>query len=225
MKITRRSPRIKIGNTTYTFGKNGVSRSTKIAKGVRVRTNANGKQSIGGSFLCWRWSQDLDELGKNKTSEEIKQIREQRKNELSLSLLLTHPIVFFDHLFRKSESQSQTKKLNQKNQNKIPDTDSKTFPQNQNYQNEKDSSFQVEIFKDYGGNIKKVTDGKLTLKNDRILILANVEKEIFYRDISDVFCNKGKIFISSKGRNIPLIMGTENATELMRKIVEKMGNK
>lgn len=225
MKITRRSPRIKIGNTTYTFGKNGVSRSTKIAKGVRVRTNANGKQSIGGSFLCWRWSQDLDEVGKNKTSEEIKQIREQRKNELSLSLLLTHPIVFFDHLFRKSESQSQTKKLNQKNQNKIPDTDSKTFPQNQNYQNEKDSSFQVEIFKDYGGNIKKVTDGKLTLKNDRILILANIEKEIFYRDISDVFCDKGKIFISSKGRNIPLIVGTENATELMRKIVEKMGNK
>lgn len=222
MKITRRSPRIKIGNTTYTFGKNGVSRSTKIAKGVRVRTNANGKQSIGGSFLCWRWSQDLDEVGKNKTSEEIKQIREQRKNELSLSLLLTHPIVFFDHLFRKSESQSQPKKLNQKNQNKIPDTDSKTFPQNQNYQNEKDSSFQVEIFKDYGGNIKKVTDGKLTLKNDRILILANVEKEIFYRDISDVFCDKGKIFISSKGRNIPLIVESTQTQEIISEIVKKI---
>ncbi len=222
MKITRRSPRIKIGNTTYTFGKNGVSRSTKIAKGVRVRTNANGKQSIGGSFLCWRWSQDLDEVGKNKTSEEIKQIREQRKNELSLSLLLTHPIVFFDHLFRKSESQSQTKKLNQKNQNKIPDTDSKTFPQNQNYQNEKDSSFQVEIFKDYGGNIKKVTDGKLTLKNDRILILANVEKEIFYRDISDVFCDKGKIFISSKGRNIPLIVESTQTQEIISEIVKRI---
>lgn len=224
MRITRRSPRIKFGNTTYTFGKKGVSRSTKIGKHTRIGTTADGHRYISSRFLFWRIYQDLDVLDCNASKQQIQAARSQRKNELSFWLLLSHPIVFFDHLFRKSESQKQTQKLSQKNQNQLPDADAKTFPQNQNYQNEKDSSFQVEIFKDYGGNIKKVTDGKLTLKSDRILISANVEKEIFYRDISDVFCGKGKIYVSSRGRNIPLIVGSAETRKMMAEIVERMRN-
>lgn len=224
MRITRRSPRVKFGNTTYTFGKKGVSRSTKIGKHTRIGTTADGHRYISSRFLFWRIYQDLDELDCNASKQQIQAERSQRKNELSFWLLLSHPIVFFDHLFRKTESQRQTQKLSQKNQNQLPDADAKTFPQNQNYQNEKDSSFQVEIFKDYGGNIKKVTDGKLTLKSDRILISANVEKEIFYRDISDVFCSKGKIYVSSRGRNIPLIVGSAEMRKMMAEIAERMRN-
>ena len=53
---------------------------------------------------------------------------------------------------------------------------------------------------------------------------ANVTKEIFYKDILDVYIEKGKIFISSKNRNIPLIMETKTVeifmNELNRRIME-----
>ncbi len=248
MRITRRSPRVKFGNTTYTFGKEGVSLSTKIGKHTRIGTTADGHRYISSRFLFWRIYQDLDELDYDAShgnlqnenpfnsssnlsqdeecekKQQIQAAREQRKNELSFWLLVSHPFVFFDHFFRKNESQKQTKQIKQTNQKQIPNGASRTFSQNQNYQNEKskDSIYQVEIFKDYGGNVKKVTDGKLTLKDNRIVISANVEKEIFYRDISDVFCDKSRIFVSSKGRNIPLIVESARTREIMSEILERV---
>lgn len=237
MKITRRSPRIRIGNTTYTFGKNGVSRSTKIAKGIRVRTSANGHQSVGGTFLFWRWSQDLDELGRKKTPEEIKQIREQRKNELSPWLLIAHPFVFFDHLLRR-KSNPQT------NQGGLPQNSGSATPQLQNKQNQQTPipqqipqtqqqsqakneiafSTSVSIYKETNNSLLKVTEGTAILESDRLIVKANVTKEILYIDILDMYIEKGKVFVSSKIRNIPLILDVQNKelfmNELNMKILE-----
>lgn len=223
MKITRRSPRIRIGNTTYTFGKNGVSRSTRIAKGVRIRTSASGKQSIGGSFLWWRWSQDLDELGSKKSPEKLKQIREQRKNDLTLGLLFTHPFVFFDHLLRRKSSSVPS------TQGSLPQTQSSPVSRNNNPtqlqtqgQNEKYYSTDVSIFKETNAQLSKVSEGSTILTPDRLIVKANVTKEIFYKDVLDVYIEKGKIFISAKNRNIPLIIETKKIeifmSELNRRI-------
>lgn len=223
MKITRRAPRIKIGNTTYSFGKNGVSSSTKIAKGVRLRRSANGKQSIGGSFLFWRWSQDLDELGRKKSSEEIKKTREQRKNELSLGLLLTHPIVFFDHLLRRKQNQpvgNQQQKYN-------PIQQQNAAPQQILAQNVSKAAYstKVEIYKTASGSLKKVTGGMALLEDDRIAVKANVTKEILYRDISDVHIEGDKVFVSATGRNIPLVLTTADARGLVAELNERMNKK
>jgi hypothetical protein len=222
MKITRRSPRLKIGNTTYTFGKNGVSRSTRIAKGIRIRTSANGKQSIGGSFLCWRWSQDLDELGRNKSSQEINRIREQRKNDLSLGLLFSHPIVFLDHLLRKKDDSSQ-RIQSQLSQNQIS-KNVNPVPLQPRVQDLNVFSTDVSIFKELNGTFTKVTEGKIFLEENKLIVKANVSKEISYKDVLDVYVKKEKVFISSKNRNIPLVMEIKNVetfmNELNRKIME-----
>ena len=218
MKITRRSPRIKIGNTTYTFGKNGVSRSTRIAKGIRIRTSANGKQTIGGSFLGWRWSQDLDELGRKQSTDEIKQIREQRKNELSLGLFFTNPIVFFDHLFRRNK-QPIAENMAPQNQQPLPQSQIGQSDTNPVY------TIPVSIFKESNGALTKVTEGTASLENDRILVNANVTKEILYTDISDVHTECGKVFISSKMRNIPLVLEMGDAGTFVKKLIEKMEEK
>ena len=227
MKITRRSPRIRIGNTTYTFGKNGVSRSTKIAKGVRIRTSANGHQSVGGSFLFWRWSQDLDELGRKKSPDEIKQIREQRKNELSPWLLMAHPIVFFDHLLRRKSNPASTPDL----QGSLPQNQGIPLPQNTNPVPVQPKatptgifSSEVSIFKETNGTLTKVTEGTAILGVDKITVKANVTKEIFYKDILDIYIEKGRLYISSKNRSIPLVLETKSVeilmTELNRRIIE-----
>lgn len=236
MKITRRSPRIRIGNTTYTFGKNGVSRSTKIAKGIRVRTSANGHQSVGGTFLFWRWSQDLDELGRKKTPEEIKQIREQRKNELRPWLLLAHPFVFFDHLLRKKSNKAQNPQGN------LPHPLSAPTPQLQNNQNQPNQIPQqvplpiqqtqqkdeqafttyVSIYKDINGSLTKVTEGTATLETDKLSVKANVKKELLYKDILDIYIEKGKVYISSKSRNIPLILELSNTQYFLKTLQEKI---
>lgn len=222
MKITRRSPRLKIGNTTYTFGKNGVSRSTRIAKGIRIRTSANGKQSIGGSFLCWRWSQDLDELGRNKSSQEINRIREQRKNDLSLGLLFSHLIVFLDHLLRKKDDSSQ-RIQSQLSQNQIS-KNVNPVPLQPRVQDLNVFSTDVSIFKELNGTFTKVTEGKIFLEENKLIVKANVSKEISYKDVLDVYVKKEKVFISSKNRNIPLVMEIKNVetfmNELNRKIME-----
>ena len=225
MKITRRSPRIRIGNTTYTFGKNGVSRSTKIAKGVRIRTSANGHQSVGGSFLFWRWSQDLDELGRKKSPDEIKQIREQRKNELSPWLLIAHPIVFFDHLLRRNSNPASTPAT----QGSLPQNKGTPLPQNTNPVPVQPKatptsifSSEVSIFKEKNGTLTKVTEGTAILESDKITVKANVTKEIFYKDILDVYIEKGKIFISSKNRNIPLVLQTNNVEIFMNELNGKI---
>lgn len=223
MRITRRSPRVKFGNTTYTFGKKGISRSTKIGKHTRIGTTADGHRYISSRFLFWRIYQDLDELDSNASKQQIQQARNQRKNELSFWLLLSHPIVFFDHLLNRNRNQNLENKDNTYNQSQNPQANQAKSTQNfSNSEKQTEKSYQVEIFKDYGGNVKKVTDGKLTLKSDRILVSANVDKEIFYRDISDVFVEKGKIFVSSKGRNIPLIVKSADAKEVMAEIAERM---
>lgn len=211
MKITRRSPRIKIGNTTYIFGKNGISTSTKIAKGVRLRQSASGKSSIGGSFLGWRWSQDLDELGQNKSSQDVQQLREQRKNELSLWLLIFRPFVFFEHLF---------KRVNQKQNQQIPTQAQQQLPQ-KNPPTGKPYETNVTIFKKSSNTLVRVTNGVATLENDRIVVKANVTKEIFYRDILDVCIDRGKVFISSKGRSIPLVIEVNNVAEFMQELKVK----
>lgn len=222
MKITRRSPRLKIGNTTYTFGKNGVSRSTRIAKGIRIRTSANGKQSIGGSFLCWRWSQDLDELGRNKSSQEINRIREQRKNDLSLGLLFSHPIVFLDHLLHKKNNSTQ-RIQGQLSQNQITQNVN-PVPLQTSVQCRNVFSTDVSIFKELNGTFTKVTEGKIFLEENKLIVKANVSKEISYKDVLDVYVKKEKVFISSKNRNIPLVMEIKNVetfmNELNRKIME-----
>ena len=235
MKITRRSPRIRIGNTTYTFGKNGVSRSTKIAKGIRVRTSANGHQSVGGTFLFWRWSQDLDELGRKKTPEEIKQIREQRKNELSPWLLIAHPFVFFDHLLRRKSNP-------QNNQGSLPQSSGGATPQLQNNKNQQTPitqqipqtqqqsqakneiafSTSVSIYKETNNSLLKVTEGIAILESDRLIVKANVTKDILYKDILDVYVEKGKVFISSKTRNIPLILELSNTQYFLTTLQEKI---
>ena len=224
MRITRRSPRIKIGNTTYTFGKNGVSRSTRIAKEIRIRTSANGKQTIGGSFLGWRWSQDLDELGRKKTPQELQQIREQRKDELSLGLLLTHPFIFFDHLFRRKKNNSQQNQgtLPQNQNTQLPQHSVTPQPSQTQSLPEKAYTTPVTIFKELNGNLAKVTDGTATLEIDRIVVKANVTKEIFYRDILDVHTESGKVFISSKGRSIPLVLEMGETREFVQKLIEKI---
>lgn len=223
MRITRRSPRVKFGNTTYTFGKKGVSRSTKIGKHTRIGTTADGHRYISSRFLFWRIYQDLDELDSNASKQQIQQARNQRKNELSFGLLFCHPIVFFDHLLNRNRNQNLENKNNTYNQGQIPQANqTKYFPKFDSSEKQTEKSYQVEIFKDYGGTVKKVTDGKLTLKSDRILVSANVDKEIFYRDISDVFVEKGKIFVSSKGRNIPLIVKPADAREVIAEIAERM---
>ncbi len=227
MKITRRSPRIRIGNTTYTFGKTGVSRSTKIAKGVRIRTSANGHQSVGGSFLFWRWSQDLDELGRKKSPDEIKQIREQRKNELSPWLLMAHPIVFFDHLLRRKSNPITTpapQGVLPKNQGIPLSQNTNSAPVQSKTPLSSIFSCEVSIFKETNGTLTKVTEGTSILEADKLTIKANVAKEIFYKDILDIYIENGKIFISSKKRDIPLVMETETIeifmTELNRRIME-----
>lgn len=227
MKITRRSPRIKIGNTTYTFGKNGVSRSTRIAKGVRIRTSASGKQSIGGSFLWWRWSQDLDELCNKKSPEELKQIREQRKNDLSLGLLFTHPFVFFDHLLRRKSNPVPIPQSSlPQNQNTPVSRNNNPPPLQPTGQNETFSFRDVSIFKETNGQLTKVTEGAAILGTDRLIVNANVTKEIFYKDILDVYIEKGKIFISSKNRNIPLVMGLKSVELFMNELNRRiMGEK
>ena len=231
MKITRRSPRIRIGNTTYTFGKNGVSRSTRIAKGVRVRTSANGKQSIGGSFLWWRWSQDLDELGRKKTPEELKQIREQRKNDLSPSLLFTHPFVFFDHLFRRERNTnaSSQQALPQKQNTSAPGKQPKQSNNSPNAKQPQQAlprtqvySAQVTIYKEINGSLSKVTEGTLFLEYDKLVIKANVTKEILYKDVLDIYVDCGKVFISSKGRNIPMILELSNTKYFLTTLQEKI---
>ena len=225
MKITRRSPRIRIGNTTYTFGKTGVSRSTKIAKGVRIRTSANGHQSVGGSFLFWRWSQDLDELGRKKSPDEIKQIREQRKNELSPWLLMAHPIVFFDHLLRRKSNPAPIPMQ----QGGLPQNQGTQLPQNTNPAPVQPKapptsifSSEVSIFKETNGILTKVTEGTAILESDKITVKANVTKEISYKDILDVYIEKGKIFISSKNRNIPLVLQTNNVEIFMNELNGKI---
>jgi hypothetical protein len=223
MKITRRTPRIKIGNTTYTFGKNGVGCSTRIAKGIRIRTSANGKQTIGGSFLGWRWSQDLDELGRKKTPQELQQIREQRKDELSLGLLFSHPFVFFDHLFRRKTNDSQQNQgtLSQNQNTPLPSHCTPQSFQNQSLP-EKSYTTPVTIFKESNGTLVKVTDGMAMLENDRIVVKANVTKEFFYRDILDVHKENGKVFISSKCRSIPLVLEMREAGEFVQKLIERI---
>ncbi|MEE1058380.1 MAG: hypothetical protein U0K92_03250 [Treponema sp.] len=220
MKITRRSPRLKIGNTTYTFGKNGVSRSTRIAKGIRIRTSANGKQSIGGSFLCWRWSQDLDELGRNKSSQEINRIREQRKNDLSLGLLFSHPIVFLDHLLRKKDDSSQ-RIQSQLSQNQIS-KNVNPVPLQPRVQDLNVFSTDVSIFKELNGTFTKVTEGKIFLEENKLIVKANVSKEISYKDVLDVYVKKEKVFISSKNRNIPLVMEIKNVETFMNELNRKI---
>ena len=212
MKITRRAPRIKIGNTTYTFGKNGVSRSTKIAKGIRIRTSANGKQTIGGTFLGWRWSQDLDELGKKKTPQELQQIREQRKNDMSLGLLFSHPFVFFDHLFRRNKEQNT--------QSAFPHGQTAPVPSQMQDAAEPPYTTAVSIFKETNGILSKVTEGTARLESDRIVVKANVTKEIFYKDILDVHSEDGKVFISSKGRGIPLVLEMKNLERFINELTK-----
>ena len=220
MKITRRAPRIKIGNTTYTFGKNGVSSSTKIAKGVRLRRSANGRQSIGGSFLGWRWSQDLDELGRKKTPEEIQQIRDARKNELSLGLLLTNPIVFFDHLFRRKKNQPLENQ--QHSYNPLPKQNVAQQPMPAQNVAKTAYSTKVEIFKVDGGNLKKITEGTISLESDRIVVKANVTKEILYADISDVHIKAKEVFISSKERKIPLVLSMADVCKFVAELSKRM---
>lgn len=221
MKIYRRAPRIKIGNTTYTFGKNGVSRSTKIAKGIRIRTSANGKQTIGGTFLGWRWSQDLDELGKKKTPQELQQIREQRKNDISLGLLFSHPFVFFDHLFRRNKQQNTQSVFPQRQSAPVPSQTQNQIPQTQSTAEPPYTTI-VSIFKETNGALAKVTDGTTSLESDRIVVKANVTKEIFYKDILDVHSEDGKVFISSKGRGIPLVLEMSDRAEFLNALTKRI---
>lgn len=238
MRITRYSPRMKIGNTTYTFGKRGISRSTKIGKHIRIGTTATGRRYISSRFLFWRIYQDLDELNYNfshenlknqksfgngagqqqKRKQQIDYVRNLRANELSLWLFLVHPLVFFEHLFNKRNPQKNQQIL-QNYQNQVQSN--QTVMPFQKTQQE-NVLFQVEIFKDYSGSIKKVTNGNLTLKTDRMEIVANVTKEIYYKDITDVYIEGGLIYVSSRGRNTALILKTVNMRDFMYKIVEKM---
>lgn len=244
MKIYTRAPRIRIGNTTYRFGKNGVSRSTKICKGIRVGTTATGKRYISGGKGIFRFYQDLDELDydaktgnlqnqnpfgkgqqltpaeKKQRQQQIQQTRDQRKNDLSFGLLLVHPFVFFDHLFRR-------KKNNQSRQPLPTATNTPPLPAS-SYSNKSQKVIpyktNVDIYKDVNGVQTKVTSGNITLNDNKISIVANVTKEILYKDISDVHIEKGKVLISSKGRNIPLTVEMKSPELFMMELCNRISS-
>ena len=79
----------------------------------------------------------------------------------------------------------------------------------------------VTIFKKSNNTLIRVTTGLATLENDRIVVKANVTKEIFYKDILDVCVDKGKVFISSKGRSIPLVIEVNDVAEFMQELKVK----
>ena len=248
MRIYTRAPRIKIGNTTYRFGKNGVSRSTKICKGIRIGTTATGKRYISGGKGIFRFYQDLDELnydaktgnlqnqnpfGKSKPltqsekqqrQQQLQQVRNQRKKDLSLGLLLVHPFVFFDHLFRRDKNQQTNKPLPIQNNNQpLPIPGNNAQPNQQQTQAIVTTyKTNVDIFKDVNGVITKVTTGEIILNNEKIIITANVTKEIFYKDVSDVHIEKNKVLISSKGRNIPLIVEMKTPELFMMELCNRI---
>lgn len=231
---------MKIGNTTYTFGKRGISRSTKIGKHTRIGTTASGHRYVSSRFLFWRIYQDLDELNcnfpygnlKNQKSfgngaglshsknqqQQIDYARNVRANELTLWLFLAHPLVFFAHFFNKCNAQ-KNQQLSQNYKNQVQAN--KTSMQFQEIQQE-NVLFQVEIFKDYSGSIKRVTNGILTFKIDRMEIVANVTKEIYYKDITDVYSSGGLVYVSSMGRNSALIVKTANVGDFIYKMVERV---
>ena len=251
MRIYTRVPRIKIGNTTYRFGKNGVSRSTKICKGIRIGTTASGKRYISGGKGIFRFYQDLDELNydaktgnlqnqnpfgaskqlspteKKQRQQQLQQLRNQRKNDLSFGLLLAHPFVFFDHLIRRDKTISSKHPLpNSNNKQPLPVPGIGHQPsQQQSSINVNTYETKVDIFKEVNGIISKVTGGNVSLDIDKIVIKANVTKEIFYTDISDVHIEKGKVLISSKGRNIPLIVEMKNPELFMMELCSRISNK
>lgn len=240
MKIYTRAPRIKIGNTTYRFGKNGVSRSTKICKGVRIGTTATGKRYISGGRGIFRFYQDLDELDydartgnlknqnpfgngqqlspaqKKQRQQQIQQARAQRQNDLSLGLLLAHPFVFFDHLFKRKKIQQIPAQQNS----------AKPLPSKANNTPKAVLPYKVDadIYKETSGVFNKVTEGNVSLDNEKIIIVANVTKEIFYKDISDVHIEKQLVLISSKGRNIPLALSVKNPEIFMMELCSRISS-
>lgn len=242
MKIYTRAPRIKIGNTTYRFGKNGVSRSTKIAKGIRIGTTSSGKRYISGGRGIFRFYQDLDELNydskngnlqnqnpfnkngnqltpaeQQQRKQQIDQLRNQRKNDLSFGLLLTHPFVFFDHLFRKNKQKTQVSQTS----NPIP-ISNQSQSNNQPSNIVQSFSIDVDIYKEDSSGYHKVTNGTVFLDNLKIVIKANVTKEILYTDILDIHIEMEKVFISSKGRTIPLIIQMKNPNEFLEEITNRI---
>ena len=250
MRIYTRAPRIKIGNTTYRFGKNGVSRSTKICKGIRIGTTATGKRYISGGKGIFRFYQDLDELNydaktgnlqnqnpfsngkplshseKQQRQQQLQQVRNQRKNDLSLGLLIAHPFVFFDHLFRRDKTFSSKNPLPNPNANRpLPVPTSGNQASQQTFNNVAPFKTKVDIFKDINGIITKVTDGNAILNNEKIIIEANVTKEIFYKNVSDVHIEKGKVLISSRERNIPLIIEVQNPELFMMELCSRISNR
>lgn len=231
MKITRRSPRIRIGNTIYTFSKNGVSSSTKIAKGVRLRTDADGHQSIGGNFLFWRWSQDLDIHRERKSHENIDQTHSRQKNGLSFWFLIAHPILFFTYLLHNKSNYLQTKQIktpqitessypsNSLNSQQLQEKNNQKFTGNfQQIQEREEANFfstKVSVYNDINGTLKKVSKGTVMLKSDRLIVEANVVKEFFYKDIIDIYIEKRKVFLSLKSRKKPLVIETNDVKLLM----------
>lgn len=88
-----------------------------------------------------------------------------------------------------------------------------------------DYSADVQIFKQDGTSIRHITSGILTRTGDRIAVAANVTKEIFYRDITEVHEDGGKVFVSSRERAMPLIVATQDAAGLAREIRKRAGER
>lgn len=89
----------------------------------------------------------------------------------------------------------------------------------------KEYTTSVDIFREENNQFNKVSSGQCKVKNNQVIISANVTKSFEIKDIAEVYKNNGKLFIYIKTRKQPFILASNDLDDLFDVIANLFSNK